>query len=113
MMLGPKTTCTLNKRTDTVDSSGSYVTTWTLVQTIDGVLLPYKADEAIKYNKETVVADSRLFVDSEAFSSTANEAELKAKAQIVVGSSTYDIIEVLNYNTGIGAHYEVMMREVK
>lgn len=109
MIPGPKSTCRLQKPTETQDALGSVTTTWADVQQFKGILATLKASELIFTNKDSVFATYRLMMSYSEITQE-NKSEVKEKNRIVAGSTTYDIQGVHNYHD---RHWELDLLDIK
>ena len=62
-MIGPKTTLTLKRNTETVDAAGGRTTTWATIKSIKGVLSTIRGNERLSADKLTVIADFYFYMD--------------------------------------------------
>lgn len=107
-MLGPKSTCVLQKPTETVSSTGSVVQTVEDLCSFKAVLVPLKPEEKRFFDKETVFADYRLMFDYKTISALHVD-EVSEENSIRCGEQAFDIVGVINYHN---RHFEVELLEI-
>lgn len=86
---GPKTTLTLQRRTEVRDSAGSYTTTWATVGTIKGVFYASGGDELVEHEKKTVRVTHGFICERQSTAMTPTESD-----RMLYGSQTYEIVFV-------------------
>ncbi len=102
MILGPKTTLTLKRSTQTVDSMGSFVDTWAAVASIKGVLYAEYGQEIIQNRKRTVTVSHIFICDIPEVTPTELDIFVDSSGQV------YEIIFVDNVAMD-NQHLEIML----
>ena len=106
-LLGPKTTCILQKPATTVDSQGGAYASWAAVVSFNGILQPISAKEAIDYNRLTATSTHYVFVDY--YSIKAHIAEFIESNRLYINSVAYNITGVDNYHN---CHLEITFKKI-
>jgi SPP1 family predicted phage head-tail adaptor len=81
-MIGPKTTLTLKRRTNVIDSMGSPTTTWAVKSTIKGMFFAQGGNEVIENEKETVRVSHKFDCDNQTIVPTEKDILVDSDGQI-------------------------------
>lgn len=103
-MIGPKTTCILQRLGPaTSDGYGGETAGWMPLQTFRATFVPIRRDERVRQGREAVTATHILAIDTGTISDN-NISYLTEASRIKIGTKIYQIKSVTSYE-GPGKHY--------
>lgn len=108
-MRGTKTTCILQKLTETQDADGNISQTWPDIQTFNAVFQALQPSEDVLFDKETVTTLGKLYISRGAIQSH-NRSEVTETSKIKIRKDVYKIRGVAEH-TGRNAGYTVTLEK--
>ena len=99
-MRGPKSTLTLERKTETRDAAGGYTIVWADVIDIKGVLCNISGNERLSADKLTVIATQNFYIDF------LHGETITEEDRFSLGTRTFKI----NYVNNIGGNSDRALR---
>jgi len=116
---GPRTTVILQELAVSQSGTGAITETWTTVTTFSAVIAALQPAEKAAFDKETVLANYRIFIDYADIGST-NHSKLIEENRInvptgdmVIAAGNYDIIAVQGFQKAGHKHFELYLHKEK
>ena len=106
MVMGPKTTMTLQQYTEVADGQGGFTFTYQAKRKIKGVLTPLLGNERMITGKETVFADYMFAIDFQ------KGISITEKDRFIYGSRVFDIV-LISDPAMVHRHLEIKLLEIK